>query len=66
METLGIYLVVGLVFGGLAVGSGIFRGLRKLGLSMVRSAKIMSNAQVSEHRDTHIWYASTDTENGAE
>lgn len=45
MEMLGIWLMVGLIFGGLGVGSGIFRGSITIGKSIVRAAKIYSMAQ---------------------
>jgi hypothetical protein len=57
MEALGLFVMIGLAAGGLAVGSGIFRGLTKVGLSMVRSAKIISNSMIVDHSNKYIYYS---------
>lgn len=58
-------LFLGSIMFGLALGSGIYRGLDRIARSMVRSAKIQSNAKVAEHAGKHIWYEGTDTHNDA-
>ncbi len=65
METLGLFLMIGLTAGGLAVGSGIFRGLTKVGLSVVRASKIISNSMIVNHSNKYIYYRETDTFNDA-
>ena len=49
IELLGIFLMIGLACGGLAVGSGFFRGSMLIGKSLVRAAKIASMAQCGKY-----------------
>jgi hypothetical protein len=49
MGELGQYLMIGLAVGGLAIGSGIFRGMSLIGRSIVRAAKIDSMARNNKY-----------------